>query len=182
MNDTSRDPIPRKTILVVDDEPDLRQYLRTLLEDAGFAVVTAADGQIALEKIREHPPDLISLDLVMPRKSGHRLLFELKRDKVLARIPVLVLTAHARTDLGKPDLEDLLRNRVLSGPGTYLEKPVQPKTYLRSIQRALGLEETPDQENRLDLKAELDRSIQGASHEALQKALEILRKNPPPRK
>jgi CheY-like chemotaxis protein len=179
MNDTPTPRSAQKTILVVDDEPDLRQYLRTLLEDAGFTVVTAEDGQVAIEKIREHPPDLISLDLVMPRKSGHRLLFELKRDKQLARIPVLVLTAHARTDLGKPDLEDLLQNRILSGPGTYLEKPVQPKTYLRSIQRALGLEETPRQEDRLDLKAELDRTIQGASREALQKALEILRRNPP---
>ena len=52
-----------KTILVVDDEPDVRQYLEMVLRDAGFRVVTAGDGEEAMEKIREKKPDFISLDL-----------------------------------------------------------------------------------------------------------------------
>ena len=115
-----------KTILVVDDEPDVREYLKTVLEDAEFKVVTAADGVEALEMIHREKPDFISLDLIMPRKSGHKLLYELKKDKDLSRIPVLIVTAHARDELGKDNLEDLLSNRVMSGPGTYLEKPVNP--------------------------------------------------------
>lgn len=165
-----------KKILVVDDEPNVRDYLRTLLEDAGFTVTTAEDGEAAMAIIRQSRPDLISLDLVMPRKTGHRLLLELKRDKELARIPVLVVTAHAKTDLGKPGLDDLLESRTLSGPGTYLEKPVRPKTYIRSVQRALGIEDSPEIEDRIDLKEELDKSMQGASQEALRAALEMLRK------
>ena len=63
-----------KTILVVDDEEDIREYLSTVLEDAGFNVVTAADGQEALERVETTIPDFISLDLVMPKKIGYQVL------------------------------------------------------------------------------------------------------------
>jgi CheY-like chemotaxis protein len=165
-----------KTILVVDDEPDVRQYLATVLEDAGFKVKTASDGQEALEMIREDPPDFISLDLIMPRKSGHKLLYELRKDKNLSRIPTLIVTAHARDEMGQEDLKDILDNRVMSGPGTYLEKPIDPSNYVRSIQRALGVKESPEDEQKVVLKEELQKSLKGASPDALRKALELLKK------
>ena len=164
-----------KTILVVDDEPNVREYLATVLQDAGFNVVTAGDGAEALEIIRENPPDFISLDLIMPRKSGHKLLYELRKHKQWSRIPVLVVTAHAQDELGKGDLEDLLENRVMSGPGTYLEKPVNPASYVRSIQRALGIEEAEDVTEKRNLKEELQKTLQAASPEALRMALEALK-------
>jgi CheY-like chemotaxis protein len=165
-----------KTVLVVDDEPNVRQYLTAILEDAGFNTLTAQDGEEALEIIKQQRPDFISLDLVMPRKSGHKLLFELKRDQELSRIPVLIVTAHAQDDLGKTALEDLLENRVMSGPGTYLEKPVDPLAYVRSIQRALALEESVEATDRIGLKEELKARMQAASPEALRQALEVLKK------
>ncbi len=164
-----------KTILVVDDEPDVRHYLAAILEDAGFTVQTAGDGEQALAMIQRQPPDFISLDLIMPRKSGHKLLYELKKDPALARIPVLVVTAHARDELGSGNLKDLLDNAVMSGPGTYLEKPINPLSYVRSIQRALGLDESADAEDRLSLKDELQKSLQGASADALRRALEAVK-------
>ncbi len=167
-----------KTILVVDDEPNVREYLATVLEDAGFQVRIASDGEEALETIRQNKPDFISLDLVMPRKSGHRLLYELKRDKELARIPVLIVTAHAKDDLGQADMDEILDNRVMSGPGVYLEKPVNPRNYVRSVKRALGLEVEEDEaEQKLGLREELNESLRGASPEALRKALEALKKD-----
>jgi CheY-like chemotaxis protein len=165
-----------KTILVVDDEPNVRQYLRIILEDAGFTVVTAADGEEALNIIKQKRPDFISLDLVMPRKSGHKLIYELRKDPALSRIPILILTAHAKDELGQKDLEDLLENRVMSGPGTYLEKPVSPDAYLRAIQRALGIEESQESAEKRSLKEELDKSLQVASPEAMRRALEALSK------
>ncbi len=165
-----------KTILVVDDEPNVRQYLMTVLQDAGFNVVAAADGLEALEFIKQSIPDFISLDLIMPRKSGHKLLHELRRNKQWSRIPVLIVTAHAQDELGKGDLRDLLENRVMSGPGTYLEKPVNPLTYVRSIQRALGIEETEETADKITLKEQLQESLRNASPEALREALEALRK------
>ncbi len=165
-----------KTVLVVDDEPNVRDYLAQILLDAGFNVVTAGDGSEAMEKIREHVPDFISLDLVMPRKSGHKLLYELRKDRKLSQIPVLIVTAHAQDELGEGDLQDIMDNRVLTGPGVYLEKPVKPLTYVRAVQRALGIEETPLDEDRITLQEELQRALPEAEPHALRRALEALRK------
>jgi len=165
-----------KTVLVVDDEPDVRNYLSTLLRDAGFQVVTAPDGDEAMRIIREKKPDFISLDLVMPRKSGHRLLYELRKDRDLSRIPVLIITAHARDELGKGDLADLLANRILAGPGAYLEKPVRPMDYVRCVQRALGIEETAQVANKINLVEDLQNEMKNADVDALRQALEALKK------
>lgn len=164
-----------KTILVVDDEPNVRQYLTTILRDAGFNVVAAGDGAEALEAIKRKAPDFISLDLIMPRKSGHKLLHELRRNKLWSRIPVLIVTAHANDELGKDDLEDLLGDRTMSGFGTYLEKPVNPLNYVRSIQRALGIEQTEETADRINLKEQLQQSLCNASPDALRRALDTLK-------
>jgi len=166
-----------KTVLIVDDEPDVRNYLSMILGDAGFNVITAADGVEALEIIRDRKPDFISLDLVMPRKSGQKLLYELKKDRELARIPVLIVTAHAQTELGKQDLQDIVENRVISGPGVYLEKPVKPLDYVRCVQRALGIEESRGgEDDKVELKEELERELGRASTDTLKRALDVLRK------
>lgn len=164
-----------KTVLVVDDEPNVRDYLAQILCDAGFNVLTASDGAVALELIRQRPPDFISLDLVMPKKSGHKLLYELRKDKKLSRIPVVIVTAHAQDELGQSDLHDIMENRVISGPGVYLEKPVQPADYVRCVQRALGIEETPAAEGQATLKEEVQQEIGKASPEALRRALAALK-------
>ena len=164
-----------KTILVVDDEPNVRLFLQTALEDAGFKVVTAADGDEALEMIQTSKPDFISLDLVMPRRSGPRLLYQLKKDKELSRIPVLIVTAHAKTDLGKSDLEEIMADSVMSGPGVYLEKPVKPAAYVRHVKEALGIEVTEQEADKMNLREELEERMKGASPEAIRKALDALR-------
>ncbi len=163
----------QKYVLVVDDEPDVRVYLRDALEDAGFAVETAADGLEALELVRRRLPDLISLDLVMPRHSGARLYRELQKDRKLSSIPVLIVTGHARDELGRTDFEEL----TMSGPGVYLEKPVRPDSYVSAVRRLLGMEniDSPEPASE-DLRRSLDRALSGADHEALQRALEALRK------
>jgi CheY-like chemotaxis protein len=165
-----------KTVLVVDDEPDVRTYLADILKDARFNVVTASDGEEALAMIRAKKPDFISLDLVMPRKSGHKLLYELRKDLELSRIPVLIVTAHARDEMGREDLDDILKNKVLSGPGTYLEKPVNPANYVRSVQRALGMEETAQDTDRGRLEGELKERMMKADPEALRRALDAMKK------
>lgn len=165
-----------KTVLVVDDEPNVRDYLAQILRDAGFNVVTARDGDEALDLVRREPPDFISLDLVMPRKSGHKLLYELRKDKRLSRIPVVVVTAHAQDELGKDDLQDIMQNRVISGPGTYLEKPVKPLDYVRCVQRALGIEETEDKVEKISLQEQLKAQISDAEPHALRRALAALKR------
>ena len=160
-----------KRILVVDDEPDVRSYLSSALTDAGFIVETAADGLEAMKAVRREPPDLISLDLVMPRHSGAKFYRELQKDRKLARIPVLMVTGHARDDLGKADFEEM----TMSGPGIYLEKPVRPDTYVGAVRRLLGLESVREESQPADLRQELYRALSGADRDTLQRALDTLR-------
>jgi two-component system alkaline phosphatase synthesis response regulator PhoP len=163
----------QKHILVVDDEPDVRAYLRSALEDAGFSVETATDGLEALEMVRRRLPDLISLDLVMPGHSGARLYRELQKDKRLSSIPVLVVTGHARDELGRTDFDEL----TMCGPGVYLEKPVRPDSYVSAVRRLLGMENIDSPEPATeDLRGALDRALSGAGRDALERALEALRK------
>jgi CheY-like chemotaxis protein len=124
----------RKTILVVDDEADVRRFLKTALEEAGFEVMTAGDGFEALERLKEKTPDLISMDLVMPRRSGVMLYRDLIKSREWSRIPVIIVTGHARDEVGRADIREL----TISGPGIYLEKPVRPQDYIESIKNILA--------------------------------------------
>ena len=164
----------RKYVLVVDDEPDVRSYLKSALEDAGFVVRTACDGLEALDMIRRGPPDLISLDLVMPRHSGAKLYRELQKTREFSKIPVLIVTGHARDELGRTDFEEM----TMSGPGVYLEKPVHPASYVSAVCRLLGVESPgkPEPEPPDDLRRSLDHALSGADRDALQRALDALKK------
>jgi len=165
-----------KTVLVVDDEPNVRKHLAHILEDAGFRVRMAGDGEEAKRMIDEEQPDLVSLDLVMPRKSGRRLLYELRKDKRLSHIPVVVVTAHAEDELGRSDLDAIKESMVITGPGFYLEKPVRPADYVRCIRECLGIEALPEESEKLRLKEELDGELRKAEPHALRRALEALRR------
>ena len=164
------------TVLVVEDEPDVQLFLRTVLEDAGFAVLTASDGETAWEMIVEQRPDFISLDLVLPKRSGHRLLRDLRKDKELSKIPVLILSAHVEDDLGGAEPRDVLNRFLREGPGRLLSKPVKPLDYVRCVADALGIEAGEPLESRLAVRDEMDALMRGASREALQAALEALRR------
>jgi CheY-like chemotaxis protein len=162
-----------KRILVVDDEADVREYLKTALEDAGFAVQTASDGLEALAAVKAAPPDLISLDLVMPRHSGAKFYRDLQKDKALAKIPVLIVTGHARDAVGRADFEEM----TMSGPGIYLEKPVRPASYVSAVRQLLGLESAETSAAESDeLRNELANALSGANRETLQRALDALKK------
>lgn len=102
-------------ILVVDDNPDVRMALTTLLRDEGYEVEEASDGDVGLDAARAHKPDLILLDLMMPRMDGFETLRQLKSDEDLSNVPVVVLTARRGSD-------DRALAREL-GATDYLNKP-----------------------------------------------------------
>lgn len=122
-----------KRILVVDDEPDVRNFLAACIEDAGFDVETAIDGVDALEKVEANTPDLMTLDMVMPRKSGIKVIRTLRENEKWAKLPVIVITAHARDEMGSEDIKEF--NAFASGlrPRYTLEKPVTPERLVKSI-------------------------------------------------
>lgn len=112
-------------ILIVDDDRDLVNMLRFLFERESYSVATAFDGEIALRMFQTEAPDLIVLDLSMPRRSGFEVLHELRRT---SQVPVMVLTA-----LGE---EDNLVMALDDGADDYLTKPFKPKE-LKARVRAL---------------------------------------------
>jgi two-component system alkaline phosphatase synthesis response regulator PhoP len=121
-------------ILVVDDEPDMVEMIKTALEGASHRVITAYNGQEGLDKAREEKPDAIVLDIMMPVKDGFVACKELKEDPALKDIPVLILTAvsehFANTRYAKSmgldlDAED------------YIDKPVDPKLLLVRLKKLL---------------------------------------------
>jgi CheY-like chemotaxis protein len=165
-----------KTILVVDDEGDVRDYLKAALVEAGFDVVTAEDGFQALEAVEKQIPDLISLDLVMPRKSGVKFYREISQKKKYAKIPIIIVTGHARDDLGKADLKEL----TMSGPGIYLEKPVKPHNYIAAIKKTLGMDTSAEEKSaaeQVELQNELKNLIDNTDPETLRKLKERLKGN-----
>jgi DNA-binding response OmpR family regulator len=165
----------KKRILVVDDEADVRNFLQAALIEAGFEVSVAEDGDIALDKIKDQKPDLISLDLVMPHKSGAKLYHELQKNKEWAKIPVIIVTGHARDDLGKSDLKNL----IMSGPGIYLEKPVKPHNYIAAVKSILKMEtneEEKESAEMVELQNFLKNVIDDADPDTLKKLKKMLNK------
>jgi CheY-like chemotaxis protein len=168
-----------KTILVVDDEEDVREYFAMALEDAGFEVQRAENGNEALERIKEKTPDFISLDLVMPEKSGIKLLYELRHHKEWKKIPFVVVTAHARDDAGRGDLEEILSSKTFSGPRMYLEKPVEADQYVAFICEQTGVEYQGEAtvKDAGRLRGELQELMKSADPDKLAEALRLLKKS-----
>lgn len=126
-----RDPA---RILVVDDVPDNVEILRMRLESLGYEIVTAVDGEQALAMVRETLPDLILLDIMMPKLSGYEVCQRLKKDEPTSKIPILMVTALNETG----DIE----KAVAAGCDDFLTKPVnhlELKTRVRSLLRVRHL-------------------------------------------
>ena len=121
-----------KTVLVVDDEPDARDYLTTVLEDNGFATVTAKDGTEAIARIEAEAPDLVSLDITMPEKSGVAVYRRLREDDQLKSIPVIIITGVS--DEFKTFISS--RRNVLPTDG-YINKPVEADEFVRLVKKLL---------------------------------------------
>jgi two-component system alkaline phosphatase synthesis response regulator PhoP len=117
-------------ILVVDDETDIRFVLRQALEEAGYQVSEAADGIETMQKIKEERPDLILLDIMMPKLDGYSVNLRLKDDPETAHIPVFVIT-------GKGHVQELLKIREELQVAEYLEKPFTVKVLLQKMQEIL---------------------------------------------
>ena len=117
------------TILVVDDDEDIRATLSDLLEDEGYVVVQAANGQDALDYLRGHPPpSLVLLDLMMPIMDGYRFRAEQKNDQALGSIPVVVMTARGVVETGDIDVEVLHKPLKLPKLHDAIRRAVQTPT------------------------------------------------------
>jgi len=129
-----------KTILVVEDEPDVQVVLVAALRDAGFNVVSASNGHEAYNLIKRQPPDLITLDLVMPRQSGPLLYKKLRSKPKYSDVRVMIISAHVRDDLGQEDFDELMKGKEFPPPDGYMEKPVVVGDLLRKVGELLEVD------------------------------------------
>ncbi len=139
-----------KKILIVDDEADQRTFLSTVLEENGYASISAKDGVEGLELLRQEKPDLVLLDLMMPKKSGISMFQELRSDSNLSNIPVIVVTGVSevtgvdfRNFMFKQPLRDEKKFVETTGltkytiPDGYIEKPIDPDGLIKTIKDVL---------------------------------------------
>jgi len=122
-----------KTILIVEDEPDTATYLSALLGDAGYNTVEAEDGVKALERVKTSRPDLITLDISMPKKSGVRFYRDMKESDEWKGIPIIIVTGVSS------DFEKFISTRRhVPPPEGYLSKPIDREQMLSLIQAQIG--------------------------------------------
>jgi CheY-like chemotaxis protein len=121
-----------KKILIIDDEKDMRVYLATLFRKAGYETEMAANGEEGLKLAASHTPDLITLDVLMPKGSGLRAYRGLRSSEKTKAVPIVVLTGLTRLDDFFGDLGDLPR------PDEMVEKPIDREAFLEKVEALIG--------------------------------------------
>jgi len=128
-----------KKVLSVDDDPDIRLFVTTVLEENGYTPLTASNGEEGLEIIKKERPDLVTLDVLMPRQSGIKMYRELRTDDSLKNIPVIILSGIARrTFLRSQEALTEFGSENVPEPEAYLEKPVEPDDLAKMIKKVIG--------------------------------------------
>lgn len=128
-----------KKVLVVDDDPDVRLFSVTVLEENGYTPLEAEDGESGLKMIKAEKPDLVILDVLMPRQSGVRLYRELKTSKDLQDVKIIILSGIAKkTFMRSQKALTEFGGAQIPEPEIYLEKPVEPDELAGVIKKVLG--------------------------------------------
>ena len=125
----------KKYVLIVDDDPDLVETVCMMLEDKGYEVGKAYDGVEGEEAIKERQPDLLVLDVMMPRKDGYQLCSELKADSATRDIPVILLTAVGEA---VPTTSYTHAQGMSTEAEEYIPKPVDSKTLVQAVESFFG--------------------------------------------
>ena len=136
-----------KKVLIVDDEQSILIYLTTVLEDTGYATCSAIDGQEGLSVARREKPDLVCLDVMMPKRGGVSLYEEIKRDPDLRPVPVMFISAYNQIrDLRDPvAFRKMIPDTAIPQPDLCMEKPIAVPEFLAAISKLAG--EAPPQKD-----------------------------------
>lgn len=122
-----------KKILVVDDEPDMVEWLTTFFEDNGYETIFAKDGFDGFEKAKNESPDLITLDITMDKESGVKMYRKLHESEKTKNIPVIMLTGIS------PEFKNFIESRKqVAPPAAYFEKPVEKDDLLKKVKELIG--------------------------------------------
>jgi two-component system alkaline phosphatase synthesis response regulator PhoP len=132
--------VDRRTVLVVDDEPDVLLLCRVNLEFEGYRVVEASDGEAALAYLADEVPDVVLLDVMMPKLDGWAVLERIKADPRTAAVPVVMLTAKVQD-------HDQIRGWS-SGAAEYITKPFSPLSLSQVVQDVIDTDPAEEEQRR----------------------------------
>ncbi len=146
-----------KRVLIIDDDANARKFLSVALTENGYEVASAGDGKEGLEKVEQEIPDLILLDVMMPKKTGFSLFKQLRRDDKFKEIPVIMLTGVSASleeleeqkegtfESPYDSMREALRKTIAEmkkegdvKPQMFLEKPVDPEDVVKKVQELIG--------------------------------------------
>ena len=128
----------KRKIMIVDDELDMRVFISTLLETSGYKPFVASHGVEGIQKVRELKPDLIILDVMMPKQGGIQMYRELKTDSELKLIPVIILSGIAKkTFFHSQNVLDSYKGESVPEPEAYIEKPPDSDELLQHVEDLL---------------------------------------------
>lgn len=132
----------RPRVLVVDDEPEIRQAEAQVLADLGYEVLQASNGIEALASARQHQPDLVLLDIRMPGASGIDVCKQLRSDKLTGDIRIIMVTGL--------DASAMLEESIIAGADDFLAKPIHPLELSVRVRSMLRVRNIHDEEKRLE--------------------------------
>ncbi|MFZ5981758.1 MAG: response regulator [Candidatus Zixiibacteriota bacterium] len=123
-------------ILIVDDEPDVLTYLQAVLENNGYETCSAESVEQGLKLLEGMTPDLVCLDIMMPRQLGLTLYARMKKDARWQNIPVLILSGVVQEE--EFDFRNFIPDQKIPRPQDYLEKPIEREKFLETVERIIA--------------------------------------------
>ena len=128
-----------KKVLTIDDDADILTFVITVLEENGYSPLKAKNGEEGLIMINEEKPDLVVLDVLMPKQSGIKLYRELKTNESLKNIPVIILSGISkRIFLRSQEALTEFGSENVPEPDAYIEKPVEPEDLAEKIKQLIS--------------------------------------------
>jgi DNA-binding response OmpR family regulator len=144
-------PIQKTTILIVDDEPDIRSILDILLTSKGYSTLQADSGKAALDLVARHHPDLVLLDIIMPDMDGYQVARQLREDPETREMPIIMISAR------NEDIDEVLGLEL--GADDYIRKPFEPILVLARVKACLRRSSPVDHQDRITYgKFSIDRN------------------------
>jgi twitching motility two-component system response regulator PilH len=127
-----------KTIMIIDDEEDIRTYLTAVLEDSGFQTCTPEEEENVIESLQRQQPDLILLDIMMPRRSGISIYRDLRSTAGFEYIPVALISGIEKASgFFSDEFKTLMNDMNLKPPDGFIEKPIEIKQLIDVVEKIL---------------------------------------------